>query len=206
MTGLPIGRVRYVVYDRLYMATHMLIIRYSWAALAVVWLVGAVHVKPALRATNANARVASFGAILFGFFLLASTWAPDWLASQALLAGPAIQLTGAALTILGCLFAIWARLALADNWSGRPTVKAGHELVVRGPYALARHPIYTGILVAAIGTGLTDLQWRRVLGVVIIALSLLFKIRQEERLMVETFPDNYPLYQRRVKKLIPGVF
>ena len=120
--------------------------------------------------------------------------------------GPTIQRTGAALTILGCLFAIWARLALGDNWSGRPTVKAGHELVVAGPYALARHPIYTGILVAAIGTGLTDLQGRRVLGVVIIALSVLFKIRQEEHLMIETFPDSYPLYQRRVKKLIPGVF
>jgi protein-S-isoprenylcysteine O-methyltransferase Ste14 len=184
----------------------MLIVRYSWAALAVVWLVGAMYVKPALRATNANARIASFGALLFGFFLLGSTWAPDWLGSQALLAGLTIQRTGAALTILGCLFAIWARLALADNWSGRPTVKAGHELVVRGPYALARHPIYTGILVAAIGTWLTDPQWRRVLGVVIIALSLLFKIRQEERLMVEAFPDSYPLYQRRVKKLIPGVF
>ena len=98
------------------------------------------------------------------------------------------------------------RSSLGTHWRGRPTVNAGHELVVRGPYALARHPIYTGILVAALGTGLTDLQWRRVLGVVIIALSLLFKIRQEERLMVETFPDSYPLYQRRVKKLIPGVF
>ena len=55
---------------------HMLIIRYSWAALAVVWLVGTAFVKPALRATNANARIASFGALLLGFFLLDPTWAP----------------------------------------------------------------------------------------------------------------------------------
>ncbi|MDE2051140.1 MAG: isoprenylcysteine carboxylmethyltransferase family protein [Gammaproteobacteria bacterium] len=105
--------------------------------------------------------------------------------------------------ILGCSFAIWARVALGSNWSGRPTVKAGHELVVSGPYALTRHPIYTGILIAAFGTALADLQWRRALGVLLVTLALLVKIRQEERLMIEAFPESYPGYQRRVKALIP---
>jgi protein-S-isoprenylcysteine O-methyltransferase Ste14 len=201
-----IRRILRVVHDGVTMLIDTLIVRYSWAALVLVWLVGAVRAKPALRATGLNARITSFATIVLGFFLIGSDWAPRWLLAPPLLAGPAVQGTGAALTIMGCSFAIWARLALGTNWSGRPTVKADHELVVRGPYALARHPIYTGILVAAIGTGVTDLQWRRVLGVVMISLALLFKIRQEERLMLDAFPDSYPLYQRQVRMLIPGLF
>ncbi len=64
-----------------------------------------------------------------------------------------IALTGLTLTFAGCVFAIWARLTLGSNWSGRATVKADHELVTDGPYAVARHPIYTGLLLAVSGHG-----------------------------------------------------
>jgi len=142
--------------------------------------------------------------LLVGFWLVVLD-TPHWLAARPLLTHPAAESFGAGLTLLGCAFAIWARLALGNNWSGRPTVKAGHELVVSGPYALARHPIHTGLLVAAAGTALTDLQWRRILGVLLIMAAVLVKIRQEERLMLETFPETYPPYRRHVKALIPGV-
>jgi protein-S-isoprenylcysteine O-methyltransferase Ste14 len=182
------------------------IIVYSWGMLTLVWLAGAMRTKPSLRATSLGMRTLCLAAILLGFLLVLWNGFPSVFAARALPPSHALQRAGAALTVLGCAFAIWARLALGTNWSGRPTVKAGHELVIRGPYALARHPIYTGLLVAAIGTALADLQWRRLLGVAIIAAAVLVKIRQEESLMMETFPDSYPSYRRRVKALIPGLF
>lgn len=183
-----------------------LALRGAWAALVLVWLVGAAYAKPQQRATGPLARTASFAAILLGFFLVGSDWGPAWLSGPPLLGRPWAPCAGAALTVLGCAFAIWARLALGSNWSGRPTVKVNHELVMEGPYALTRHPIYSGILLAAIGTALADLEWRRVIGIGILMLSLLWKIRQEERLMAETFPGSYPAYRRRVKRLVPGIF
>jgi protein-S-isoprenylcysteine O-methyltransferase Ste14 len=135
-----------------------------------------------------------------------SNWFPAGLAARPLPPSHGMQAAGTGLTLLGCAFAIWARLALGANWSGRPTVKAGHELVIAGPYGVTRHPIYTGILVAAAGTALADLQWRRLAGVALIAGAMLLKIRQEEALMMETFPDAYSRYRQRVKALIPGLF
>jgi protein-S-isoprenylcysteine O-methyltransferase Ste14 len=62
------------------------------------------------------------------------------------------------------------------------------------------------LLVAALGTGIATGKMRCVLGFVIIVLALLVKMSQEERLMLQTFPEAYPDYRRRVKALIPGVF
>lgn len=182
-----------------------IIVRGCWGVLTLVWLTAAARAKPTLRTTGRGTRVASMAVILTGFCLLATDWPRGWLAAWPLRATPAVEWLGVGLAILGCSFAIWARLALGSNWSGRPTIKADHELVVGGPYALTRHPIYTGILVAALGTALADLQWRRVLGVILITVALLVKIRQEERLMSEAFPQSYPPYRRRVKALIPGL-
>jgi protein-S-isoprenylcysteine O-methyltransferase Ste14 len=118
---------------------------------------------------------------------------------------PGLPLAGLALTITGCAFAIWARLTLGANWSGRATVKAGHELVIKGPYALARHPIYTGLLLASVGTGLAIGEWRCLLGLALLAIVFIAKIGQEEKLMLQTFPEAYPRYRRCVKALIPGL-
>jgi protein-S-isoprenylcysteine O-methyltransferase Ste14 len=182
------------------------LIPWSWAALTLVWLAGSARTKRSLRTTGLGLRVASFGTMLLGFFLTVSTWFPAALSARPLPSSADLQIVGVSLTVLGCAFAIWARLTLGTNWSGRPTVKAGHELVINGPYALARHPIYTGLLIACIGTALADLQWRRLIGVAIIAAAMLVKIRQEEGLMMETFPDAYPRYRQRVRALIPGLF
>jgi protein-S-isoprenylcysteine O-methyltransferase Ste14 len=67
-------------------------------------------------------------------------------------------------------------------------------------------PVAKVRLVATFGTTLADLQWRRMLGVLLVTLALLVKIRQEERLMIEAFPEGYPPYRWRVKALIPGLF
>ena len=182
-------------------------IGYTWEALGLVWLVGLAFTKRTVRSQPSGARLFHLALALLGFFLLGSSFFDTgWLAMRFLPARPSLQLTGLIVTIAGCLFAIWARIRLGSNWSGRATVKAGHELIVTGPYALARHPIYTGLLAAALGTGIATGRVRCIVGFVLIVLALMVKMSQEERLMLETFPEAYPAYRRRVKALIPGLF
>lgn len=85
-------------------------------------------------------------------------------------------------------------------------VKQGHELVTRGPYALTRHPIYTGLLLATVGTAIAVDQVRVLPGLALVAIGLAIKIGQEERLMISAFPNAYPIYRTRVKALFPGIW
>jgi protein-S-isoprenylcysteine O-methyltransferase Ste14 len=94
---------------------------------------------------------------------------------------------------------------LAGNWSGTVTLKKGHELVQSGPYALVRHPIYTGLLVALIGTAVAVDRWRAVAGLTLLMTGIAYKISVEERFMREQFGDAYARYRARVKALVPFV-
>jgi protein-S-isoprenylcysteine O-methyltransferase Ste14 len=181
-------------------------IGYTWAAVGAVWLAGLAFTKRTVRSQPGGARLFHLALGAVGFTLLGSHWFENgWMALRFVPDTQGVRIAGLVLTIAGCGFAIWARLTLGANWSGRATVKAGHELVVTGPYSLARHPIYTGLMVAVMGTGLAVGEVRCILGVVVIFFALAIKMSHEERLMMQTFPAAYPQYRRRVKALIPGV-
>jgi len=109
------------------------------------------------------------------------------------------------IVLAGTGFSVWARVALGRNWSAEVTFKQGHELIESGPYALARHPIYTGLVVMALGSAI---NYGRAIGfVVLIALygGLWWKARQEERVMNTHFPEAYAEYKTRVRAIIPFV-
>jgi protein-S-isoprenylcysteine O-methyltransferase Ste14 len=186
--------------------TTLAAIGYTWEALGVVWLAGLAFTKRTVRRQPTGARLFHLALALTGFCLLGSSWfATGWLATRFLPASGELEPAGLAVTIAGCVFAIWARLTLGGNWSGQATVKAGHELVTTGPYALARHPIYTGLVTAAVGTAMAVGEVRSILGLLLIMLALSIKMSQEEKLMMQTFPEAYPHYRQRVKALIPGL-
>lgn len=183
------------------------LIGYPWIALGAIWLAAAAGKKPTLRTQTDNRRLLHVFLALAGFFLLAHPWFHrGWLGLRFLPDSRAVYYAGFALTLAGALFAVWARLTIGRNWSGRPSVMAGHELVTSGPYAVARHPIYTGLLLAAAGTALAIGEWRSLIGVALLLAAFLIKIEDEEQMMLDTFPDAYPRYRRRVRALIPGIF
>lgn len=105
----------------------------------------------------------------------------------------------------GAAFTVWARIALGRNWSAEVTFKQDHELIESGPYALVRHPIYTGLVAMALGTAI---NYGRAIGFALfIGLCGGFwrKARQEERIMSRHFPAAYAEYKARARAIIPFV-
>jgi protein-S-isoprenylcysteine O-methyltransferase Ste14 len=107
------------------------------------------------------------------------------------------------IVLIGVAITVWARITLGRNWSAEVTFKADHELIRSGPYALARHPIYTGLIVMGLGTAI---NYGRAIGFALF-LSLCgafwWKARQEEQIMSSHFPEDYSEYKKRVRAIIP---
>ena len=112
---------------------------------------------------------------------------------------------GVLLTAAGLMFAVWARRHLGSNWSGAISVKKDHELIRTGPYAYVRHPIYTGVLTAFFGSALSLGEWRGLAAVFLMLAALQIKIRREEQLMKDEFAEEYEVYKKEVKAIIPFV-
>lgn len=110
---------------------------------------------------------------------------------------------GIALATAGVVLGIWARICLADNWSGNVTLKHDHQLVKTGPYQVIRHPIYTAFLLLFLGTAVCNTQLRGLLAFALVFGSFVIKLRSEERLMLNEFGDAYRDYQRHTGALLP---
>jgi protein-S-isoprenylcysteine O-methyltransferase Ste14 len=200
------------------MITYETVILGCWAAFLLVWAVSAFYTKRDTRRGDGNISqqfwllrlVAAVALLLFVAVRIATGSAHFPYFVLILLRSnfpqsAVLDWAAAALSVIGVGIAIWARIYLGRNWSSRPAVKENHELVTTGPYAYIRHPIYTGLILMAFGTALTGSLWG--IGVFIIAsLSLILRIGKEEKIMLELFPDAYPVYQVRTKKLIPWVW
>jgi protein-S-isoprenylcysteine O-methyltransferase Ste14 len=112
---------------------------------------------------------------------------------------------GVMLMLIGFAITVWARLTLAGNWSATVTVKENHDLITRGPYRLVRHPIYSGLLLAILGSALPREDLRAVAAVLLFLFGLLRKASIEEGRMIATFGDAYRAYRQRTKAIIPFV-
>jgi protein-S-isoprenylcysteine O-methyltransferase Ste14 len=181
------------------------LIGWIWAAWALYWLISALGNKTTQRRESLASRLAHVVPLAVGGVLIAWHDSP-WASVLGLRLWPrllTVYWIGLAILVGGLAFAVWARVHLGRNWSGAVTVKEGHDLIRTGPYAYVRHPIYTGVLTAVSGTVICSGTLRAALGLVIIAVALRRKLRIEETLMGETFPDQYPQYCAEVPALIP---
>lgn len=117
-----------------------------------------------------------------------------------------IELPGFLLLVASTAFTIWARIRLGRMWSASPNeLQADHELRTDGPYAITRHPIYTGLLGMLLGTVLLNGLGGSLALLIVGGAFLAARIPIEEQLMSKAFPDEYARYRRRVPRLVPGL-
>lgn len=178
-----------------------------WLLFLVVWLIGSLGAKKTARRaalwTQMPLRLAI--AVVLLALLLSRLRGELFRSGAALLMSPAAGLIGLILCILGIGYAVWARIVIGTNWGMPMTLKQDPQLVTIGPYAQVRHPIYAGVLLAMLGSGLAISLWWFVFFVVN-AAQFAYAAKKEEQLMLQTFPHSYPGYMRRTRMLIPFLY
>ena len=178
-----------------------------WVAFLAYWRIKAAGTKTTQRLEPAASRIIRALTFLIVVALLTvPRIPPPWLYRQLWPAGLWPFWIGAAVTVGGLLFAVWARLHLAGNWSSEVTIKQGHELITTGPYAVVRHPIYTGILGGFLGSAIALSQVRGAIGFLLIFVVLWPKLRMEEKWMRSEFGESYATYAHRTAALVPYLF
>jgi protein-S-isoprenylcysteine O-methyltransferase Ste14 len=177
-----------------------------WIAFLIYWQIKAVGTKTTRRLEPAASRIMRALVFLIAIVLLSTTRIPlRWLYLQLWPPGFWPFWLGASV-VAGLLFAVWAREHLGSNWSRSVTIKQGHDLITTRPYAVVRHPIYTGILAGFLGTAIALSQVRGFIVFVLIFLILWVKLRMEEQWMCSQFGETYATYAHQTAALVPYLF
>src|SRR5579863_1340345 len=173
-----------------------------WIAFLLYWNIKAVHAKTTQRLEPLVSRILRLLTYLIAILLLSIPRIPlPLLYVQLWPSGYWPFWMG--VNIGGLLFAVWAREHLGSNWSRSVTIKQGHELITTGPYAVVRHPIYTGILAGFLGMAIAISQVRGFIVVVLIFFVFWLKLRMEEKWMRSQFGETYATYARQTAALVP---
>jgi len=176
-----------------------------WLIWAAVWMLLSRRVKSVAERPDGAAGRAHYAPMALAFLLLAAPIPLFPFDARFVPAAAWPAALGAALVFAGLAFAFWARLWLAGNWSSSVTLKSDHELVDDGPYRWVRHPIYTGLLLAFVGTALAVGEGRALVAVALAAFALWRKLKLEETMLGRQFGDAYATYCARTRALVPFV-
>lgn len=176
-----------------------LVFAVGWAAFWLYWLVAAFSMKRGRVPWSRELRIRAVIAVVAILLIRLGAFRGHGINTDPWRAG-----IGLALFALGLGFAIWARTHIGRNWGTPMTQKDEPELVTSGPYHLVRHPIYSGILAAGIGTAVA-LSWLWLTAVALAGVYFLYSAMVEERYLTDRFPDTYPVYRRSTKMLVPFI-
>jgi protein-S-isoprenylcysteine O-methyltransferase Ste14 len=181
-----------------------ILIDIPWFVFVAYWLISAFNTK---RTEKREAFTARYGIMLIevvGFvFLFKESAGIGVLGRQVFERSYASGAVAVALTWAGVALAIWARVHLGQYWSGRITIKEDHKLIRTGPYARFRHPIYSGLGLAVIGSAIAIDRWRCVVGVCVIILGFWIKARREEAMLEKQFGADFVQHRRQTGFLLP---
>jgi protein-S-isoprenylcysteine O-methyltransferase Ste14 len=172
-----------------------LVIGIGWLVFWVYWLVSAANSK---ESVSGGWRTRMAGGSAIGVFLIVGVLGRASLASHNVI----LAVIGTVLFACGIALAVWARVHLGRNWGMPTTQRVEPELVTSGPYRFVRHPIYSGLLMATLGTALVD----SLTGLIVVAVLIAYFYycgTVEERNLTATFPKAYPEYKSTTKMLIP---
>jgi protein-S-isoprenylcysteine O-methyltransferase Ste14 len=172
----------------------------------VYWLLAGMHTKIIVKKETGTNRLLYLVLMFVAFALVySSRLRIGFLGMKFISPSVASLWIGLVIHLCGIGLGVAARWKLGENWSGTVTVKRDHELIQTGPYALTRHPIYTGIFFGLLGAVVIQGEMRGLIALVILFLALHIKIAKEETFMKQLFP-SYTGYARRTKKFIPLIY
>jgi protein-S-isoprenylcysteine O-methyltransferase Ste14 len=177
---------------------------FAWLVFLAYWSVSALKLKSVKRREPRGERLIQLVFMVAAYFLMFNDqFSRGWLATRFAPASPSIGKFGVTVTVVGIAFAIWARWHLGENWSATVTLKEGHELISSGPYRYIRHPIYSGMLVAFVGTALALGEYRALISVGIVLVAFYTKAKKEERLLTQEFGEKFREHSRRTGMFLP---
>jgi len=175
-----------------------------WIVFIVYWIIKAAKTRKTQRRESFASRYVVMLVMVAGYvFIFSPSTRIGLLGRRFVSHNVSVVILGMVLTWLGVALAIWARYHLAENWSGRVTIKQGHELIRIGPYARLRHPIYSGLLLATLGTAVVIGEWRCLVGVCLVLLAYSIKAEREEAMLTEQFGEAFQEHRRHTGFLLP---
>jgi protein-S-isoprenylcysteine O-methyltransferase Ste14 len=183
------------------------IIGILWIAMFALWFLTGFRLKQTMQSRSQGLSRIAVYVVWAGWWLLFSHgFGRSLLARRVLEPSMVTAYCGLAITAAGLVFAVLARLYIGKNWSALIQVKQGHELIQTGLYALVRHPIYSGLMLATLGTAIAYGELSGFLGFIMVVSAWGYKSRLEESVMAEHFGAQYETYRSNVKGLVPFVW
>ncbi len=176
-----------------------------WIVWFAFWRLAATGGAEVADRESAWSRASYLLPMMLVIVLMMGPPSPSWLTHPLIPGGWIRYWIGVALVVSGLGFTVWARRIVGKNWSGRIAIRSDQHLVRSGPYRWIRHPIYTGGLIAVLGTGVAA---GRVSGLLAFALACAapgHKIRIEERWLMQEFGDDYRAYRKSSWRLMPFI-
>jgi protein-S-isoprenylcysteine O-methyltransferase Ste14 len=176
-----------------------------WIAFVAVWLITASYNEGRAPAQRQRSWYGTgvIPVVIISVVVRLAVPRADW--QSVTFSAPWARFLGLAILLAATALTLWARFVLGLMWSAVPAVKEGHQLRTSGPYAITRHPIYTGLLGMLLGTMLVAGGGPLIVPFPVALLLVEFKIHIEERFMTAEFPEEYPRYRARVPQLVPGL-
>jgi protein-S-isoprenylcysteine O-methyltransferase len=178
------------------------IITWLWIGTFIIWAIGSLVTKQTIGSSSDWQSRLSVWVIGLSWWLLLDRRIPGVLATSFVPMSLPVIYGGVALTVAGLVLALWGRFYLGGNWSAQVELKRDHRLIRTHPYAIVRHPIYSGFMLVALGTAFVCGELHELLAFVLILISWPWKSRLEEAFPVAQFGAEYDQYRQQVKGLI----
>lgn len=182
----------------------LVLIDVAWGVTFLYFLVSALVTNRIKRREPIGGQLVDRILLLGGYFLLFSG-VPLSAISRQHFARPlaALQIAGVVLTYLGLPLTIWSRARLGRFWSAVVALKRDHRLIQSGPYRVVRHPLYSGIILAAIGLAICVTTWSSLLGAALLLICFERRAHKEDALLATEFGAEFEAYRQRTGRLIP---
>jgi protein-S-isoprenylcysteine O-methyltransferase Ste14 len=181
-----------------------ILIQVAWAATFVYFIVSAVLTNRIKRREPMGGRLLDTVLLFGGYILLFSGLPVPGIRNQHFIPPRAtLQIIGAALTYLGLSLTVWSRVRLGRFWSGVVALKQDHQLIQSGPYRVVRHPLYSGIILAAIGMAVCVTTWSSVLGMLSLLICFERRAHKEDALLATEFGAEFEIYRQQTGRLLP---